>query len=187
MSLPAGVVYDTDQQRDIGMTPFLLFQCHRDDYYNMSQDSVKHIQEETILSHLYFSPQNVNTIQKMLRYWVFKETHGEYWICKQEEKDLQIVMRSIFLQHARHNVFVDKEDKDYHEKLKQQLRQQIKELNLLTVDELTPNVISEIKQYYGYLERAFEPRQIMDLPECVSKKGTKSIPSVTKVFGDRNN
>jgi hypothetical protein len=169
--LPAGITYDSIQVLDINKTPFLVFQTHRDDYYNMSQDSVKGVVEESVLSKLFFSPKNVERIQKMLIKEVFKRTKGAYLIPKQEEKDLQIVMRSMFLQHAKN--------------VKNDILGQVRELNLLTIDDLVPNVISELQFYVGYLERAFGPRQILDRPESTSNAGTKSIPSVTKFFGER--
>src|SRR5277367_3479127 len=53
-------------QFDIMKTPFLLFQSHRDDYYNMSQDSVKGLWDETILSRAFFHPKNVDNVQRQI-------------------------------------------------------------------------------------------------------------------------
>jgi hypothetical protein len=153
---------------DIMKTPFLLFQSHYTDYYNMSRDCVKGIQEETILSKIFFSPQNVDLVQKQIIASVFNRTKGAYLIEKQNEEDLQIIMRSMFLQHARH--------------VSDHIKEQIKELNNLVVDDVVPNIISEINAYIGYLDRTFLPRQIMDRPECVSNAGTRTLPSVTKTF-----
>lgn len=169
MSLPKGAINKPMNQFDIMKTPFLLFQSHHDDYYNMSQDSLKGIQVETVLSKLYFSPENVDIIQKQIILKVFRETDGAYWIEKQNEEDLQVIMRSIFLQHAKH--------------LPYDITNQIRELNNITVDDIVPNVITEINAYYGYLERAFAPRQILDWPESASNAGLKTLPSVTRTFG----
>ena len=168
--IPIGVTYNAAQQTDITQVPFLLFQSHRDDYYNMAEDCSKGIYQSdtTIIAHLFFSPANVRKINKMLKKAVFKATFGEYLIDQQEEKDLTVVMRSMYIQHAMH--------------LKDDVKGQVKLLNKLTIDELVPNVISEIQAYYGYIQRAFEPRQIMDRPVNTSIAGSKTIPSTTKVF-----
>ena len=173
MSLPKNTINKKIMdQVDVRKTPFLLFQSHQNDYYNMSQESVRGIQEETILSKIFFSPQNVDRVQRQLIGTVFRRTDGAYLIEKQREEDLQVVMRSIFLQHARH--------------VPDHIPEQIHELNNLVVDDLVPNVISEVNAYIGYLDRTFAPRQIMDLPEYVSSAGTRTIPSVTQTFGNYN-
>lgn len=168
MSLPKGAINKPMNQFDIMKTPFVLFQSHTDDYYNMSQESVRGIQEETILSKVFFHPKNVALVQKQLIGEVFRRTDGSYLIEKQNEEDLQIIMRSIFLQHARH--------------IPDNIPGQIQELNNLVVDDIVPNLVSEINGYFGYLERAFGPRQIMDRPENVSNAGLKTLPSVTRTF-----
>jgi hypothetical protein len=153
---------------EIMKTPFLMFQSHYTDYYNMSKDCVKGIQEESILSKIFFSPQNVDLLQRQIIATVFERTNRAYLIEKQNEEDLQVVMRSMFLQHARH--------------VADHIKEQIQELNNLVTDDVVPNIISQVNQYIGYLDRTFLPRQIMDHPECVSSAGMRTLPSVTRTF-----
>jgi hypothetical protein len=169
MSLPKGAIKKPMSQFDIMKTPFVLFQSHKDDYYNMSQISLSGIQVETALSKTFFSPQNVNLIHKQIIAEVFRRTNGEYLIEKQAEEELNVVMRSMYIQHARN--------------FPNDIPDQIRELNNLVVDDVVPNIISWCNAYYGYLERAFAPRKILDRPECVSNRGLRTLPSVTKTFG----
>lgn len=171
MSLPKGALNKPMSQFDIMKTPFIMFQSHRDDYYNMSQNSLTGVQVETNFSKIFFSPENVNLLQRQIIMEVFKRTNGEYLIEKQSEEDLQVVMRSIYIQHARH--------------APNDFQGQIKELNYLITDDVVPGIISEINAYNGYLERAFAPRKIMDLPECTSNAGLRTLPSVSRTFGYR--
>jgi hypothetical protein len=166
MTLPKGAI---NSQFNIMKTPFLMFQSHRDDYVNMSHDSLKGVQSESILSQLFFSPQNVNILQRRIIREVFERTDGAYLIEKQDEKDLQVIMRSMYIQHARHIPYGIKE--------------QISELNNIVIDDIVPNVVSGVNAYYGYLDRAFGPREVMDLPQNTSMSGMKTIPSVTRTFG----
>lgn len=168
MSLPKGAINKSLNQNEIMKTPFIVFQSHFDDYYNMSQDSLRGIQQESILSKVFFHPKNVDLIQKQIIIEVFRRTNGSYLIEKQDEADLQIVMRSIFLQHAKH--------------IPNNIKEQICELNNLVVNEVIPGIISEIKAYFGYLESVFGSRQIMERPENVSNTGLKYLPSVTRIF-----
>lgn len=170
MSLPKGAINKYMNQDEVMKTPFIMFQSHHEDYQNMSMDSLRGIQEESLLSKLFFHPKNVELIQKQLIIEIFRRTNGEYLLSEfQDEADLQVVMRSVFLQYARH----------YPNNIKEQIR----ELNNLVVDDLFPNVLSEIKAYFGYMERAFGPMQIMDRPENVSNAGLRTLPSVTRTFG----
>lgn len=172
MSLPEGHINShrkPETQFDIMKTPFLLFQSHKNDYYNMSQISLTGIQVETAISKAFFSPQNVDMIQRKIIAEVFRRTNGQYLIEKQDEKDVNVVMRSMYIQHARH--------------VPNDIPGQIRELNNLVVDDVVPGIISEANAYYGYLERAFVQRKIMDRPEYVSISGTKTLPSVSRTFG----
>ena len=45
-------------QAEIMKTPFLFFQAHKGDYYNMGQQALKGIQQESPLSRLFFSRNN---------------------------------------------------------------------------------------------------------------------------------
>lgn len=164
MSLPKGHI--TNQ--NISKAPFILFQSHRDDYYNMSYDSTKGVQQETILSKMFFHPENVEFIHKMIIKKVFDDSKGKYLIEKQDDADLNVVMRSIFLQCAKHQPY--------------NIRDQIMELNNLVVSDVVPNIISAIDAQFGYLDRTFSPLQIMDRPENTSVSGTRTLPSVTKTF-----
>ena len=64
-----------------------------------STDSVKGILEETNLSRLFFSPQNIEALQSMIRFYVSKLTDGHI-VSNQSPDELFIVMRSILLQYA---------------------------------------------------------------------------------------
>lgn len=168
MSLPKG----SFKSSEIMKTPFIMFQSHPDDYYNMSQDAVRGIEQESLLSRVFFHPVNVDLVQKKIITEVFRRTNGEYLIEKQDEADLQIIMRSIFLQYARH--------------APNNIKDQIRDLNNLVADEVFPGILTQIKSYFGYLDRAFGPTQIMDRPENVSSAGTKMLPSVTRTFDASN-
>lgn len=170
MSLPKGAAKRNLTKQEIMNTPFIMFQSHKDDYYNMSQESLRGIQQESVLSKVFFLPKNVDLLQRQLRAEVFRRSGGKYLIPKQNEADLQVVMRSIFLQRARH--------------YPTNITEQVRELNNFVIDDLYPNVMTEIKANIGYQERAFGPMQVLDRPENVSNTGLKRLPSVTRTFGN---
>ena len=101
-----------------------------------STDSVKGILEETNLSRLYFSPQNIEALQSMIRYYVYKLTDGQV-VSKQSPDELFIVMRSILLQYGN---FINTN-----------VLQEIKRLNSKVVQICSDKVAQEVLQYGKYV------------------------------------
>ena len=101
-----------------------------------STDSVKGILEETNLSRLYFSPQNIEALQSMIRYYVSKLTDGHI-VSKQSPDELFIVMRSILLQYGN---FINTN-----------VLQEIKRLNSKVVQICSDKVAQEVLQYNKYI------------------------------------
>ena len=58
------------------------------------------IYEPSTLNQVYFSKDNLNLIQDTLRYNVWIQSNKKYIIDRQSDVDLQIIMRSMFLQHS---------------------------------------------------------------------------------------
>ena len=68
-------------------------------YYK--KNSLKGIQTKSILSDAYFSKDNINQIQNMLRYNVYVRSNKEYIVDRQSDTQLLIIMRSIYLQNSK--------------------------------------------------------------------------------------
>jgi len=101
-----------------------------------STDSVKGILEETNLSRLFFSPQNIEAIQGMIRYYVYKLTDGQI-VSNQSQDELFIVMRSILLQYGNF--------------LSTNVVNEIKRLNSKIVNICAEKVSVELLQYGKYI------------------------------------
>jgi len=101
-----------------------------------STDAVKGILEETDLTRLFFSPQNIEAIQIMIRYYVNKMTGGEI-ISNQSPDELFIVMRSIVLQYANF--------------LSSNVVTEIKRLNSKVVTICSEKIAIELDQYNKYI------------------------------------
>jgi hypothetical protein len=164
MTLPSGYV----NKENLAKTPFLLFQAHKDDFYNYSQESVRGVFKESDLSKLFFHPKNIEIVQRQIILEVYKNTNKKYFIEPQDPISLQVIMRSALITWGQF-----KQD---------DLTGQIRKLNKIVVEQVTPNIIAEIGAYFHYLKMTFEPREIMDHPKCVSNSGTKTLPSVTDIY-----
>lgn len=156
--------------QDIYRTPFLFLQEHRIDYKNMSDNALKNVSTNSKLSQTYFSEKNIRHIQRLIKREIFKRTKGEFRLdVDQDLKDLFIAMRANYIENARF--------------LPYGLQEQIDRLNKRLVDEITPGIITEIRQYYGYLKEINKPLTPIVRPVNVNNKGRKSLPSITTTWG----
>jgi hypothetical protein len=93
--------------------------------------------DNTLLSSLYFSKENIQIIQNGIRAGIYNKSKGQYTIPLQDCDALKIVMRSIFLQHAanqKHNV-----------------TEQIQQLNQMVLNYCIQQVYSEAQGYVKYI------------------------------------
>lgn len=155
--------------QDIYRTPFLFLQEHHKNYKNMAPAALKGVQLENKLSNVFFSDENFRRVQKMIKDEVFRRTNGEFRIdVDQEQKDLFIAMKAVYMEQGRF--------------LPDQIVRQVKRLNQKVVSDVVPGMITEVRQYYGYLKEINKPITPIQRPTCMNSKGRRSLPSVTTVW-----
>lgn len=155
--------------QDVLKTPFLILQDHRKNYNNMAEDALKGIQCDSELSKIFFSDENFRRIQKKIKREIYLRTGGQFKLdVDQEPRDVYIVMRSVYLEYARF--------------LPGEIVRQVKRLNLKVIDEVVPGMITELKQYYGYLKEINKPLTPIPRPMNVNNAGRRTLPSVTTVW-----
>lgn len=130
-------------------------------------NAVKRIQQNSPLSNLFFSKRNLEILQAKIRRAVYDRTNGEHLIGNQSVTELEIVMRGIFLQYARYSGNCVEE---------------VKALDKMVVEETVPKIISNIKQYMGYLHDVQQLPVPIPLPKNLSSSGTRVLNSVTSTF-----
>jgi len=156
--------------QDIYRTPFLFIQDHRKNYKNLMSTALKGIQSESELSKLFFSDRNIKRLQKMIKQDVFKRTNGEFRLdVDQELRDLFIAMRAVYLEYGR-----------FKPKF---IVRQAKWLNQKVLEEIVPGIVTEIRQYYGYLKEINGPLKPIIRPLNVNNAGRLTLPSFTTTFG----
>lgn len=111
------------------------------------------------LSDIFFSTTNINALQEGLRYRVYVETNGVHTIGRQSDMELKIVMRSIYLQYARHD--------------NTPIIEQVRRLNQRVLDWIVPEVVSNVKQYVVYKKDSSTLPVPLDRAQYLSNKGTK--------------
>jgi hypothetical protein len=145
----------------------------------------KNLYGETLLTYLFFSQENIDNIQKLLRMLVYKEM-GKI-IDNQSSTDLLIIMRSIFLSYSNHPELIDEtmteEKKNI---LLAKYQSEVSRLNELVINYTVPQICSQLQQYLQYLEDASSPVKTMEKPVSTNVAGTKTYRSITSVLTGSN-
>jgi len=135
---------------------------------NFQVEALYGIQETSKLNQLFFSRKNLDNIQDLIRYTVYEKSDKKYKIGKQSDVELEIIMRSIYLQHSPN--------------LPNKIKEQISYLNKLVSDWCVEQIIPEVQQYVGYIKEIEYMPLPIDLPVNLSSKGSRSLRSVTTTF-----
>ena len=93
-------------------------------------------QQSSLLSDLYFSAENIQIIQNAIKAGVYHASKGQHVIGNQDEDTLKIIMRSCYLQFSSNR--------------KDNIKEQLKDLNQLVVNYSVPQISSEATAYKNY-------------------------------------
>lgn len=92
---------------------------------------------DTPLSKAYFSKENIQIIQNGIRAGVYQKSNQQYIVGPQDCDSLKVIMRSVFLQHAKNQPT--------------NIQGQIEQLNKMVLDYCIFHVYSEAQSYKNYL------------------------------------
>jgi len=130
---------------------------------NPAQDLMRGNWGENVLSKKFFGPDNTKGIQTAIKSEVYKRSGDKKWVIDDQSVDeLQIVMRSIFLQYAKN--------------LETDISGQIHDLNDLVIEWSVPRILSEIGMYQYYLNDISKMPVPLSWPVSLSSAGSKSLP-----------
>lgn len=136
---------------------------------------------ETPLTFLYFSQKNIQNIQNLIRFIVYKEVKQN--IDEQNVTDLMIIMRSIFLEYSQHPPLIDETmPEERRVALLKLYTAEVERLNQLVISESIPKILSGLQQYLSYLDDALNQPIPIERPQNVSSAGTRSYRSITQIL-----
>lgn len=95
---------------------------------------------DTVLSKVFFSQENIQIIQNGIRAGVYHRSNGQYVVGPQDCDSLKIIMRSVFLQYSANQP--------------SNIPQQIQELNKIVLNYCVQQVYSEAQGYMKYIDDA---------------------------------
>lgn len=150
------------------LAPYPMYQEDTLKPSTIRRQAFTHSVEENLLNQLFLSVENIEHVQQRIRYEIYKASNGEHIIGKQSEVELVLIMRSIYLTYGKN--------------LPTHLREQIKELNDLVLLEVVPRILSEIQGDLRYLYDASIQPMPLALPQNMSNRGNKTLPSVTSIY-----
>ena len=135
--------------------------------YELYQDStqkqdtnvsiISNIVVPNAVSRTFFSNDNVERLQRQIIQEVFRVSQKQ--IGKQSYNELQIIMKSMYLQYGRN--------------LPTEIENQVLTLNKYVLDECVRIIVPNVLQYKKYLEDITSPIPVMPLAQNVSGKGSK--------------
>lgn len=129
----------------------------------------KETHDDEVVGKMFFSRENIIRIQKQIKQKIYEMSHHRYVLEEdQDPTDLLVAMRAVYMMHGKF--------------LPSRVVHQVKDLNKKLVDYVSPDIYTEIKQYYSYLEDVNEPRKVLDRGLNVNTKGRKTIPSITSLW-----
>ena len=111
--------------------------------------------EENILSQVFFSAGNIQILQNGIRAGVYKMSNNQIVVPPQNQDQLKIIMRSIYLQYAEH--------------LKTGVTAQVERLNKLVWDYAIHQVCNEAVGYVNYMRDQSTLVMPMDRPVQVDR------------------
>lgn len=112
------------------------------------------------LSIAFFSQVNLETLQKSIIDRVHSISSGKYKISRQSDTELQIIMRSYYLQYGKN--------------MNNNIEKQVNELNTLVINYAVENILPEIEQQLKYRRDIRTPIEPLALPKNVSISGAKT-------------
>jgi hypothetical protein len=128
-------------------------------FYREALTSIAHINP---LQESFFSEKNIEIIQTLLAYHVNLQSDGKYQISRQDDNQIKIIMKSVFLMYGKNQP--------------SDIQGQVKILNSYVLDYCVPNILANIEQYLGYKKQISTLPTPLELPRYTSKAGTRTNP-----------
>ena len=125
--------------------------------YNSTQiDPIKGNYEQTLLTHNFFSDNNIKSIQDSIRFYVYKQSNTV--IDYQNETDLINIMRSQLLQYG-----------DLSLSDKESVLNEIHRINNMVINYCISDIVSEISMYNFYINDLNKLKTPIELPKYINK------------------
>lgn len=155
-----GRVAGANDFSEVGIPGFATQTAVEPDFQN---DMLRGNWERTPVSNAYFSAENIERIQQLIRKAVYdRSTPKGYVIDKQSVDELKIIMRAIYYQYGR-NLTTD-------------VAGQVADLNAKVMEWSVPHILSAVDHYHYYINDISHLPIPLEQPQHLSSAGTKTLP-----------
>jgi len=124
------------------------------------QDLVGHLHKATPLNEVFFSPANIETLQKSIAEQVRMMSGGKYSIGPQDEQQLKLIMRSYYLMYGQNNA--------------SNVAGELEDLNRRVVGYASGKIYSEVDFHQFYLQDLQQFPDPIANPTNVGVYGTRT-------------
>lgn len=131
-------------------TPFFIQDKIQNKEKTNYANATQHMMEKSLLSVSFFSLENINILQNTLRSRVYEMSQQKYKIDTQDDDQLKIIMRSIYLQYGLNQ--------------NENISKQVTDLNEKVLEYVVPQVYGEVVSYMKYKEDISTISEPMKLP-----------------------
>ena len=122
--------------------------------------AVSAIYESTPVQRMFFGEKNIEHLQQLLRYNVYIQTNKKHKIGRQDDNNLKIIMKSIYLQYGKN--------------INTNIKEQVDTLNNYVLDYCVPNIISNVEMHLLYRKQVSNLPVPLDHPKYMSSSGTRT-------------
>lgn len=122
------------------------------------------------VAKLFFSVTNIKRIQKQIKREIYERSYKKFKLSEdQNVLDLLLSMIVVYGQYGKD--------------LPTSVTRQVKLLNIQTVQYVAPDMITNLKQHYGYLDDIKNPINPLPQPLNVNNAGRRNLPGATMIYG----
>jgi hypothetical protein len=119
---------------------------------------------------LYFSVKNIKRIQKLIRRDVYNRSLKKFKLSEDQNViDLLTAMRAVYKLYAKD--------------IPTKITRQVKILNKETIEYIVPDMMTNLKQHYGYLDDIKNPINPLPVPINVNQAGRNQLTGVAQIYG----
>ena len=144
-----------------GKNNYQMFQESSNSNSNFNNEAVKTIISSNPVNQTFFSQANIDLLQKTIRYQVWLQSGKKHVVGKQSDLQLQIIMRSYYLQYSKNQPT--------------NIKGQVTKLNDMVVKYAVPAILSSVEQFIGYKKAVSQLPEPMARSKNVSNAGTKTL------------
>lgn len=148
--------------------PYKLYEESKIRPTTIRKQALAGVLECNLLNQVFMSQENLDIVQDKIRHAVWLASDKKFVIDRQSDMELQLIMRSLYLQYAKN--------------IPHNIREQVEELNDLVLQEVVPKILSQVEAHIYYLFDASTQPVPLSLPQNVNSDGRKQLPSVTTTF-----